>query len=63
LCATFSLPTPANPRKGMPEMPTSMTYDVVGPEATNWKHEAGRQCYERAIDPDRYPPTEKRSLR
>ena len=29
---------------------------AMGMENENWKHEAGRSCFERTIDPERYPP-------
>ncbi len=40
---------------------TSMTYPEYydGGLATNWKHDVGRTCFTRTIDPDKYPPIEK----
>lgn len=37
---------------GVPMMERSV---YMGPEAENWTHEAGRQCFTRTIDPELYP--------
>lgn len=55
LCATFDLESAPNDR-GM--RATSAIYPVM-PENENWKHGAGRHCFERTIDPELYPPFEK----
>jgi hypothetical protein len=34
-------------------------YNYIGFENENWVHKAGRFCFERTIDPDRYPPLSK----
>jgi hypothetical protein len=50
LCANFAQPS----MKGM----NSQSYPVypeLGPENTNWQHEAGKACFTRTIDPDKYP--------
>jgi len=72
LCGTFSLPIPKGWReygggdirpltmmKG--EDVAMMSYPYPGPDGVNesWDHEAGRTCFERTIDPERYPPFEK----
>jgi hypothetical protein len=36
-----------------------MAYPYYFPENENWKHEAGRSCFERTIDPEKYPPFPK----
>jgi hypothetical protein len=49
LCATFaveSIESQAGVR------------DPYSGESENWQHEAGEQCFERTIDPERYPPFE-----
>lgn len=53
LCATFDLPSE--------EILKSIARpEIVGDyEFENWKHEKGRTCFERTIDPDRYPPYTK----
>jgi type II secretory pathway pseudopilin PulG len=50
LCATFSGPSNAN-RQGL-TMPMG-----AGALEGDWKHGAGETCFERTIDPERYPPT------
>lgn len=55
LCATFDLPTEKPQQNGG-------TTDITKPYPyidSNWDHEAGRTCFERTIDPDRYPPFPK----
>lgn len=53
LCATFALPGASNTAVARP-------VSGVGPdENDNWQHEAGEQCFDRTIDPERYPPYEK----
>ncbi len=68
LCATFGLPTEDNEGRGeygyggggFMAMPTRVYYDGGGIiEDENWKHEAGRSCFTRTIDPERYPPIGK----
>ena len=56
LCATFDLATPEQklPTGGEDSMTRPYPY-VDG----NWDHEAGRTCFTRTIDPDRYPPYPK----
>jgi hypothetical protein len=38
--------------------PSSRYYPGI-PENDNWKHEAGRACFDRTIDPERYPVNPK----
>jgi hypothetical protein len=48
----------------------SETYDtdktvarhVGGAEAETWKHTAGQNCFERTIDPDKYPPINQKMV-
>jgi hypothetical protein len=61
LCATFNLPTPDTAGKGgfnggtlMPATYPSMMADGT---ADSWQHGAGTVCFDRTIDPQRYPPT------
>ncbi|KKW15702.1 MAG: hypothetical protein UY54_C0005G0001 [Parcubacteria group bacterium GW2011_GWA2_50_10b] len=56
LCATFDQPTLASRSSA----PYQLSYPM-GKIGENWEHEAGRQCFERTIDPELYPPT--KSLR
>lgn len=39
--------------------PTMMSVPVKGEVADTWHHTAGRACFERTIDPERYPPISK----
>lgn len=53
LCAVFEKEGGTrNPRAAQPMDPTMSTED-------NWEHGAGETCFERTIDPERYPPYEK----
>lgn len=57
LCATFDLPAPEQgAARGMMEASSIRPYPGVD---NNWDHEAGRTCFMRTIDPDRYPPFPK----
>jgi hypothetical protein len=66
ICANFALATQdyegrgvyGYGRGGSIAYPT-MYYDGGIIEGDNWKHEAGRACFTRTIDPDRYPPVGK----
>jgi hypothetical protein len=37
-------------------MPMPISYGKGGIEDSNWAHGAGNTCFEREIDPERYPP-------
>ncbi len=55
LCATF------NKESRVPEMPRARPaapYGAPMPDE-NWEHGAGEECFDRTIDPDRYPVYEK----
>jgi hypothetical protein len=61
LCATFGEKTldnkgrgPSYGRGGYYDMATS--YPMPGGIEDNWAHEAGQVCFDRTIDPERYPP-------
>ena len=56
LCATFSRETP----KGavLDGYPTP-AYPYKNGMDENWQHGAGKVCFDRTVDPDRYPPLEK----
>lgn len=50
LCAKFLLPSEAGALYPAPDFYI---------ESGNWTHEAGERCFERIIDPERYPPFAK----
>lgn len=52
LCADFTLPNNAQSRTAMMK-PYPMGDESI---AENWEHSAGRACFERVLDPERYPP-------
>lgn len=59
LCATFSMETPKGTRlEGYP----TPAYPYKDAMSENWQHGAGKVCFDRTIDPDRYPPLEKGSV-
>ncbi|MDO8407967.1 MAG: DUF5671 domain-containing protein [bacterium] len=66
LCATFNAPThqgqkgvtPAGIRAPMPVDPTGRGKPIQD----TWQHDAGRTCFPRTIDPERYPPLTKQAL-
>lgn len=58
LCATFTLKhEDLSGKGGYYQVGDSLT-DMYIPDNMNenWKHEAGRTCFTRTIDPERYPP-------
>ncbi len=64
LCSTFSLKYEDMKGKGefggygygsSIDMAYPSVYPSIGFVDENWKHEAGRVCFERTIDPERYP--------
>lgn len=59
ICATFALAGGTEDTGMGPMMPTdaSMVGGKFVPD--NWQHGAGEQCFERTIDPERYPPYTK----
>ena len=60
LCALFSAETPDTMGQG--QFPgRDIAYTSWGPQPDeNWEHSEGEHCYARTIDPERYPPFEKR---
>ena len=54
LCATFSRDSRGTSKDFM-----AVPSVYPGIEGENWQHKQGRQCFERTIDPDRYPPIPK----
>ncbi len=69
LCATFNAETQQNSpmatrakiREPMPAVPIGVTSDAKGGglEQSTWQHGVGETCFERTIDPERYPPFPK----
>jgi len=59
LCATFA-EVGAEPSYGkVPRPVVSGPTDAISSEVDSWQHKAGVQCFERPIDPERYPPFKK----
>jgi len=55
LCASFNVPT--RPYSvAVRTAPALPGYPEKGTENDSWKHDTGRTCFERTIDPERYPP-------
>lgn len=54
LCATFTAEDASNLGSG----PRAVAPTPYG-KNDNWQHGAGRQCFERTIDPELYPPTQR----
>lgn len=52
LCAQYFVSS-KDVRPAEPTRPVYVSGDVY---AENWSHPAGRGCFDRSIDPDRYPP-------
>ncbi|MSU73735.1 hypothetical protein EXS56_01190 [Candidatus Kaiserbacteria bacterium] len=59
LCATFAAEGGQNGMQGrsypVPAEPKGVGTDIQD----NWQHSAGRVCFDRTIDPERYPPYSK----
>ncbi len=61
LCATFARSSPGFSKEKARSLPVSPEAFSLGPDSDVWKHGAGEECFERTIDPDRFPP-QKRPL-
>ncbi len=65
LCATFNaemraMPNSPSMTREMMPVPASPTYPVKGVDiGQTWQHGIGEACFERTIDPERYPPFSK----
>lgn len=60
LCAVFAREgQDLTGRGSFPEGGMSMSYPSPDGSLENWMHGAGEQCFERTIDPERYPVFEK----
>ena len=53
VCATFNLPSRSSGTDISRPVPVGDLYNE------NWTHEAGEKCFERIIDPERFPPYKK----
>ncbi|MEX2010233.1 MAG: DUF5671 domain-containing protein [Parcubacteria group bacterium] len=63
LCANFNLPTAeyvGNNGNVSIARPMMAEPSIMMKGISSWHHEAGRQCFERTIDPDFYPPNRPR---
>lgn len=58
LCASFNKESPDMTGRGSYPSAPSYAYDMgMGDDSTDtWKHGVGEVCFERTIDPERYPP-------
>jgi len=61
LCATFNKEGVGDPYMARPIVAAPAT--DKGLEGDTWQHGAGEMCFERTIDPERYPPFSKQALR
>jgi hypothetical protein len=55
LCAEFNQKSRTD-NSNMPYSAYSYPEKSIDATFDNWKHDAGRQCFTRTIDPERYPP-------
>jgi hypothetical protein len=69
LCGTFSRSNIGESEKlkgrggyggSYPAAPMSVYEGVSGGAVDNWEHSAGRYCFDRTLDPDKYPPLKDR---
>ncbi len=56
VCAEFNLDSDTR------STDATIARHVGGAEAETWKHTAGQNCFERTIDPDKYPPINERGV-
>ncbi len=59
LCATFALESANQISNNTPRVITPAPFDGEFETPAYWEHKAGRTCFSRTIDPDRYPPFSK----
>jgi len=60
LCATFNAPTQPYAASGRSVPLAPVLYgEKTSATQDSWQHEAGRTCFSRTIDPERYPPLTK----
>lgn len=61
LCASFNAKTQPNSQYTSRAIMAPVPASVEGKDLTTdtWQHDAGRTCFERIIDPQRYPPYSK----
>ena len=63
LCATFAIEGGTNVLQGRTMAVPTEPVPVNGKEVQdNWQHAAGKVCFDRTIDPQRYPPFSKQKL-
>lgn len=72
LCATFNAETQINSpsatravmREPVPAAPIGSTLETKGSglEQSTWQHGVGETCFDRIIDPERYPPFSKQKI-
>ncbi|MDO8576659.1 MAG: hypothetical protein Q7R90_05120, partial [bacterium] len=65
LCATFAAEGGTNGTQGRsyPAYPIAVEPKSVGTDIQDsWQHSAGRVCFDRTIDPERYPPYPTKGL-
>lgn len=58
LCTSFNTDSAENKRQARIAQPSSMYYGGEV-EGENWQHGVGNTCFDRTIDPERYPPFTK----
>ena len=61
LCATFNAPTQPYSTYARMTEPMAAPYGMKAAPADTWSHAAGRACFSRTIDPERYPPLNKQA--
>ena len=58
LCADFNLDASASSNVGRAISPTPVSVPLDN-QTENWSHGIGKQCFDRTIDPQKYPPFSK----
>ncbi len=68
LCAQFGAPDMNSPYPAgkmpvaVPAAPYGGSYVPARETNSNWRHSAGKVCFDRVIDPDFYPPTNQKAI-